>query len=82
VCELNREVEDTDRRVVHRTVGLKKKRRWLKKVLAWHHHRRGVDDGNQKGGCPLRPAQESLLHYIISQNNHEIEPNMGVVVKH
>jgi len=50
VCELNREVEDTDRRVVHRTIRLKKKRRCPKKVLALHHHRRGVDDGNQKMG--------------------------------
>ena len=26
--------------------------------------KRGVDDGNQKGGGPLQPAKENYMHYI------------------
>jgi len=70
VCELNREVEDTDRRVVHRTIGLKKKRRCLKKVLAWHHHRREVDDGNQFWQV-LSPAGTREPPFLY-QKRHEL----------
>jgi hypothetical protein len=30
--------------------------------------KRGVDDGNQKGGGFLQPAQESLYHYSIGKS--------------
>jgi hypothetical protein len=29
--------------------------------------KRGVDDGNQKGGGFLQPAQESRIHYSIEK---------------
>jgi hypothetical protein len=62
VCELNREVEDTDRRVVHRT-NLLEKKEVPKKVLAKHHHRRRGVDGNLIGRCSSRPARKSHSYY-------------------
>jgi len=32
--------------------------------------KRGVDDGNQKGGCSPQPAQESHNYYITNFGNH------------
>jgi len=41
---------------------------WLDKVRAVVS-KRGVDDGNQKGGGSLQPAQESQTNYITKKTN-------------
>jgi len=41
---------------------------WFDKVRAVVS-KRGVDDGNQKGGGSLQPAQESQINYIIKKGN-------------
>jgi len=35
-----------------------------KKVLAWHHHRRGVDDGNQRWELsPAGPREPKIVYH-------------------